>query len=147
MLRVCWCAVIIIRYLALKYIFCNESANVLDYFINVAGSYNTLSNCYAEGTRGFWGAHGIGFKSNSERTVDLGNTMPQVNPKHTMFLTAHQKHWESVFYVRHRGTIYNTFKRCTAYGTHLGTDGTSGRGTCVVIRDGPAIINLIHASG
>jgi len=118
-------------------VYCNESANVLDYFINVAGSYNTLSNCYAEGTTGdFGGTHGIGFKSNSERTVDAGNTMPQVNPKYNNVYDCTSKNIGEGFYVRHRGCQYNTFKRCTAYGTHLGTDGTSGRGACVVIRDG-----------
>lgn len=118
-------------------VYCNESANVLDYFINVAGSYNVISKCYVEGTTGnFGGTHGIGFKSNAERVVDLGNTMPAVNPMYNNVYDCTSKNIGEGFYVRHRGVQHNYFTRCYSYGTHVGTDASAGVGGCIVIRDG-----------
>ena len=117
-------------------VYCNESANVLDYFIICCGSYNNISKCYVEGTTGnFGGTHGIGFKSNSERTVDLGNTMPQVNPVYNNVYDCVSKNIGEGFYVRHRGVQHNTFTKCYSYGTHTGT-ASGGVGGCIVIRDG-----------
>jgi hypothetical protein len=118
-------------------VYCNEgAANPLDYFINIAGSYNVVSKCYVEGTTGnFGGTHGIGCKSNSEETVDKGRTMPQVNPMYNTFYNCVSKNIGEGFYVRHRGAQHNTFTKCYSYGTHTGT-ASAGVGGCIVIRDG-----------
>lgn len=118
-------------------VYCNEgAANPLDYFINIAGSYNVVSKCYVEGTTGnFGGTHGIGCKSNSEETVDKGRTMPQVNPMYNNFYNCVSKYIGEGFYVRHRGAQHNTFTKCYSYGTHTGT-ASAGVGGCIVIRDG-----------
>lgn len=118
-------------------VFCNESTNVLDYFINVCGSYNALYGCDVEGTTGnFGGTHGIGFKSNAEQVVDLGRAIPVVNPEYNRVFNCTSRNIGEGLYVRHRGSKYNYFSQCSSFGTHAGTDASSGAGGGVIIRDG-----------
>jgi hypothetical protein len=120
-------------------VYCNEgNTNPLDYFILICGSFNTFDNCEVEGTTGsFSGSHGIGCKSNAEQVIDaVGRTFPLISPIYNKFFNCVSRNIGEGFFVRHRWVAYNEFSRCYAYGTHAGTDGSSGSGNCITIRDG-----------
>lgn len=110
-------------------VYSNEGVtNPLDYFINICGSYNVITKCYADGyDSNFQGTHGIGVKSNAEQVVDLGRGMPAINPKYNIFIECGARYVGEGMFVRHRGCQYNTFTKCYAYGTHTGIDASSGK--------------------
>lgn len=129
-------------------VYCNETSNVLDYFINIGGSYNSITKCYVEGSDGsFGGTHGIGAKSNAEQVIDLGRGMPAINPVQNRFTECGSKNIGEGFFVRHRGAKFNTFVKCSAYGTHAGIDASSGKGACVIIRDGASNNTFLMCTG
>jgi hypothetical protein len=131
-------------------VYCNETSNVLDYFINICGSYNIILKCHVEGSNSsFGGTHGIGVKSNAEQVYDLGRAIPLISPKFNRFTGCTSRNVGEGFFVRHRWCTYNTFTRDTAYGTHTGTTGTAGEGNCIIIRDGASnnTFNMCYGEG
>jgi hypothetical protein len=124
-------------------VYCNDvttSYASTDYYIIVCGNFNNLSNCTADRLQGLSHAgHGIGAKSNAEQVIDKGlsNIYPAINPQYNKFTNCEAHNMGESFYVRHRGSRFNTFKNCTATGTHTGLAGSpGGEGVGMVSRDG-----------
>ncbi len=101
-------------------VYCDDSTSseaAMDYYIVVYyGNYNLVQNCYVEriGDLPHVG-HGIGMKGNCENNQIVSCTAKNFRGE--------------AFYVRHRGSKYNTFEKCVAIGV---TQETAG----FVIRDG-----------
>ncbi len=91
----------------------NTGSAAMDYYIHIAGDYNTVDSCHAErvGLLDHDG-HGIGLKGDCQHNLVKNSTA---------------KNLSGGFYVRHRGCKYNTFDHCKSYdlGGFLIRDGAS----------------------
>jgi hypothetical protein len=122
-------------------VYCNENTNnnaSTDYYINVCGSYNIITNCYIERAAGLYhNGHGIGVKSNAGQVIDQGLSLPTIAPQFNKFYYCTAKNMGESYYVRHRTVQNNLFYHCKAIGTHTGAQGSpGGEGNCIVTRDG-----------
>lgn len=121
----------------------------MDYHFITASKYNTFNSCYAYTTSTLAASssvHHFTCKGNREAWVDAGSVEPHMDAQYNFFIncTARNSSGDG-FTVRHRGSSYNVFYHCYAYGTHTGANGSGGgKGNLITIRDG-ASYNLYYA--
>ena len=101
-------------------VYCDDNSSVqaaMDYYIVVYfGNNNSIQNCYVERIGNLpHGGHGIGVKGDCENNLIKDCISKNLKGEG--------------FYVRHRGSKYNTFNNCRAIGV---TEGATG----FVVRDG-----------
>ena len=126
-------------------VYTNEAAHPTQYFITIFGDENTVNRCYIEQNSAIAvsGTHGYTIKSNAEKVVDAGLAYPAYNPRFNIIRNSTVRNVSEGYCFRHRGVQYNMVDSCKAYGTHKGSDASSGLGNGCLFRDG-ASYNIVQ---
>lgn len=121
-------------------VFCNETtANAsMDYFVSITGNHNIVINSEINRTAAAATivGHGFTMKSNAVQVIDQLLAYPTITAQYNRIINCRATNMGESYVFRHRTVKYNLVYHCTATGTHLGSDASSGIGSGCLFRDG-----------